>query len=51
VRTLGQHFQRYTNLETGNWVKVIGGMGPEEAKAEILTGVKRYKGAKTKPKF
>ena len=44
-------FQHYKDLEPGKWVKVIGWMGPEEAKAEILGGIKRFKGAKRKPKF
>ena len=44
-------FQHYKDLEAGKWVKIIGWTGPEEAKAEILAGIKRYKGAKTKPKF
>lgn len=44
-------FQHYKDLEPGKWVKVIGWMGAEEAKAEILAGIKGYKSAKTKPKF
>ncbi len=44
-------FQHYKDLEPGKWVKILGWMGPEEAKKEILDGVKRYKGAKRKPKF
>ena len=44
-------FQHYKDLEPGKWVKIIGWMGPEEAKAEIMAGIKRYKGAKTKPRF
>jgi inorganic pyrophosphatase len=44
-------FQHYKDLEPGKWVKVIGWMGPEEAKKEILGGVRRFKNAKRKPKF
>ena len=44
-------FQHYKDLEPGKWVKVIGWMDAEEAKAEILAGIKGYKSAKTKPKF
>jgi len=44
-------FQHYKDLEPGKWVKVIGWMDAEEAKAEIRAGVKRYKSAKTKPRF
>ena len=44
-------FQHYKDLEPGKWVKVIGWMDAEDAKKEILSGIKRYKSAKTKPKF
>jgi inorganic pyrophosphatase len=36
-------FQHYKDLEPGKWVKVEGWGSPEEAKAEIRNGVKRYK--------
>jgi inorganic pyrophosphatase len=36
-------FQHYKDLEAGKWVKVEGWGSPEEAKAEIRDGVKRYK--------
>lgn len=44
-------FQHYKDLEPGKWVKVIGWMEADDAKKEILAGVKRYKSAKNKPKF
>ena len=44
-------FQHYKDLEPGKWVKITGWMGPEEAKKEILSGIKRYKSARKKPKF
>ena len=44
-------FQHYKDLEPGKWVKVIGWRETKAAKAEILAGIKRYKGAKTKPRF
>ena len=44
-------FQHYKDLEPGKWVKIIGWMGPEEAKQEIIAGVKRYKSARKKPRF
>lgn len=44
-------FQHYKDLEPGKWVKVIGWMEVDDAKQEILNGVKRFKGAKRKPKF
>lgn len=36
-------FQHYKDLEPGKWVKVEGWGSPEEAKAEVRDGVKRYK--------
>jgi len=44
-------FQHYKDLEPGKWVKVIGWMEMAAAKKEILSGIKRYQGAKKKPKF
>lgn len=37
-------FAHYKDLEPGKWVRIEGWVGPEEAKAEILAGVKRHKG-------
>jgi len=37
-------FAHYKDLEPGKWVRIEGWVGPEEAKAEILAGVKRLKG-------
>ena len=39
-------FAHYKDLEPGKWVKVEGWGGPEEAKKEIVEGVKRFKKAK-----
>jgi len=44
-------FEHYKDLEPGKWVRVIGWVGPEEAKQEILAGMKRYKAARRKPAF
>jgi len=44
-------FQHYKDLERGKWVKVVGWVGPEEAKKEITAGVASYKKAKKKPAF
>ena len=39
-----QHFfEHYKDLEKGKWVKIDGWGGPDEAKAEILSGVANYK--------
>ena len=48
---IAHFFQHYKDLEPGKWVKVEGWLGPEEAKREILDGVKRYRSAAKKPKF
>lgn len=47
-----QHFfEHYKDLEAGKWVKVLGWGDADEAKAEILDGVKRYDSAADKPHF
>lgn len=48
---IAHFFAHYKDLEPGKWVKVEGWVGPEEAKAAILDGVKRYKTAKKKPRY
>jgi inorganic pyrophosphatase len=47
-----QHFfEHYKDLEKGKWVKVLGWGNAEEARREILDGVKRFEDAKEKPRF
>jgi inorganic pyrophosphatase len=47
-----QHFfEHYKDLEKGKWVKIEGWFGPEDAKAEIMSGVAAYKKAASKPNF
>ena len=47
-----QHFfEHYKDLEPGKWVKVEGWFGPDDARAEIMTGVDNYKKAASKPNF
>ncbi len=48
---ISHFFAHYKDLEAGKWVKVEGWVGAEEAKAEILEGVKRYQEAAVKPMF
>jgi inorganic pyrophosphatase len=48
---IAHFFEHYKDLEPGKWVKVVGWVGPEEAKGEIMEGVKRYKKTSRKPKF
>jgi len=42
TRQIEHFFAHYKDLEPGKWVRVIGWVGPEEAKAEILDGAARY---------
>ena len=48
---ISHFFEHYKDLERGKWVKVVGWVGPEEAKKEILAGIASYKKAKRKPAF
>jgi inorganic pyrophosphatase len=48
---ISHFFEHYKDLEAGKWVKVEGWVGAEEAKAEIMAGVKRYQEAAVKPMF
>ncbi|MCF8198360.1 MAG: inorganic diphosphatase [Sulfuritalea sp.] len=48
---ISHFFQHYKDLEPGKFVKVLGWVGVEEAKKEILDGVAAYKNAKDKPAF
>jgi inorganic pyrophosphatase len=43
-------FAHYKDLEPGKWVKIEGWGGPEDAKKEIVEGVKRFRKAKAKKK-
>jgi inorganic pyrophosphatase len=44
-------FQHYKDLEAGKWVRVIGWVGPEEAKTEIAAGIRRFRSVRKKPRF
>jgi inorganic pyrophosphatase len=44
-------FEHYKDLEPNKWVKVEGWVNSDEAKAEIMAGVERYKAAEHKPMF
>jgi inorganic pyrophosphatase len=48
---IAHFFEHYKDLEPGKWVKVVGWVGAEEAKREILDGIRRYGKAARKPKF
>jgi len=42
LKQIQHFFEHYKDLEKGKWVKVEGWGGPEEAHAEILSGVESY---------
>lgn len=47
-----QHFfEHYKDLEEGKWVKVQGWLGAEQAKQEVIDGIKRHRDAPEKPCF
>ncbi|MBR7782620.1 inorganic diphosphatase [Undibacterium luofuense] len=45
LRQIQHFFEHYKDLEKGKWVKVEGWTGAEEAKQEILDGVKNFDAA------
>ena len=51
LNQISHFFEHYKDLEPGKWVKVDGWHGVDEARAEILSGVDRYKAAPEKPMF
>jgi len=51
LRQLAHFFEHYKDLEEGKWVRVAGWGGLDEAKEEILSGIKMYREAAEKPKF
>jgi inorganic pyrophosphatase len=48
---IAHFFEHYKDLESGKWVKVEGWVGVDDARAEILAGVERYRNAADKPAF
>ena len=42
LKLIEHFFTHYEDLEKDKWVKLDGWFGPEEAKQEILEGIKRY---------
>ncbi|WP_347252709.1 inorganic diphosphatase [Dokdonella sp.] len=43
LERIGHFFEHYKDLEKGKWVRVDGWASADEAKAEILAGVERYR--------
>ncbi len=48
---IAHFFEHYKDLDKGKWVKINGWGDIEQAKQEILDGVKNYNDAKVKPAF
>jgi inorganic pyrophosphatase len=51
LKQISHFFEHYKDLENGKWVKVEGWSGVDDARAEILAGVERYRNAADKPAF
>jgi len=51
LKQIAHFFEHYKDLEDGKWVKVEGWTGVDDARAEILAGVERYRNAADKPAF
>ncbi len=48
---LAHFFEHYKDLEKNKWVKIEGWVNKEQAKAEIVASVDRFKAAPVKPQF
>ena len=48
---ISHFFAHYKDLEKDKWVKIEGWVGLDDARAEILAGVERYRNAADKPAF
>ena len=51
LEQISHFFEHYKDLEKGKWVKVEGWVGIDDARAEILAGVERYRNTSDKPAF
>ncbi len=51
LRQISHFFEHYKDLEEGKWVRVEGWAGANDARAEIMAGVERYRNAEHKPAF
>jgi len=51
LRQISHFFEHYKDLEPNKWVKIGGWSGVEDARAEIMAGVKNYENAADKPSF
>ncbi|HEX22550.1 MAG TPA: inorganic pyrophosphatase, partial [Chromatiales bacterium] len=51
LEQIAHFFGHYKDLESNKWVKIDGWVGTDEAKAEILASVERFKTSPEKPCF
>jgi inorganic pyrophosphatase len=51
LNQISHFFEHYKDLEADKWVKVHGWAGADDARAEIMAGVERYRNAEHKPAF
>ena len=46
LRQIVHFFEHYKDLEPGKWVKIVGWCGKDEAREEIVNGIKAFEAAK-----
>lgn len=51
LKMIAHFFEHYKDLDKGKWVKIDGWLGLDEAREEIMSGVKRYDAEEIKPQF
>ena len=51
LNIISHFFEHYKDLDKGKWVKIDGWKGIDEAKQEIINGIKRYQDTDDKPQF
>jgi inorganic pyrophosphatase len=51
LQQISHFFQHYKDLEPNKWVKIGGWEGIEEAREEIMAGVKNFHNSPDKPSF
>ena len=51
LKQISHFFEHYKDLEPNKWVKIAGWSGVEDARAEIMAGVKNYEQSPDKPRF
>ena len=48
---ISHFFEHYKDLEANKWVKIEGWAGSDAARAEVMSGIERYKATPDKPHF